>query len=202
MSILIGAVGLGLLLTIIRVVLADRPLNPPNLQLLWLLPIAVSLQLILLRFGNDGQAALGLTISQFGLLVFVAINLCESGFLALGLGLSLNFLVITLNGGLMPISPEMVAHLYGPNSFIDLQVGTRLYKDIIIPISETRLYFLSDRFYLNVIWADYAFSLGDVFIAWGAFWAVFATSKKKNNQGATNTNEWKCFSPTRTGSIL
>jgi hypothetical protein len=100
----------------------------------------------------------------------------------LGLGLTLNLLVISLNGGLMPISPEMVGRFeLRPDSW---EIGSRLGsgKDIVLPIAETRLWILSDRFFLPMpSWAAYpvAFSLGDVLIAIGAFWFAACISAKR-----------------------
>ena len=77
----------------------------------------------------------------------------------------LNLFVILLNGGMMPISPETIQHLYPNASPGAWQIGQRLGvgKDIVLTISETRLWFLSDRFTLPD-WIPYrvAFSLGDV----------------------------------------
>jgi hypothetical protein len=89
----------------------------------------------------------------------------------------LNLTVIGLNGGLMPISPGTVK-LLAPNAPEgSWQVGERLgtTKDIVLPIEEMKLGLLSDRFLLPD-WVPYhvAFSLGDLFIALGAFWFLWS----------------------------
>jgi hypothetical protein len=103
------------------------------------------------------------------------VNIRRPGFWLLGLGLALNLLVILLNGGMMPISPETIQHLYPDAPFGAWQIGQRLGvgKDIVLPIAETRLWFLSDHFSLPE-WVSYkvAFSLGDVLISAGAFWLL------------------------------
>ncbi len=76
----------------------------------------------------------------------------------------------------MPISPETVMRVY-PDVPRELwQVGERLGngKDIVLLPSETRFWFLSDRFLLPG-WLNYrvAFSLGDILIALGAFWLLW-----------------------------
>jgi hypothetical protein len=114
--------------------------------------------------------------SQFVLLLFAWLNRKQSGFWLLGSGLLCNFLVIVLNGGLMPISPETVRRLIPDVPESRWAVGERFGsgKDIVLPAAETRLWFLSDRFLLPD-WVGYqvAFSFGDVLIALGAFWLLF-----------------------------
>ena len=60
---------------------------------------------------SEDLAAAILVSSQVLLLVFAWFNRDQPGLWALDLGLALNLLVIVLNGGLMPISPETVARL-------------------------------------------------------------------------------------------
>ncbi len=118
-----------------------------------------------------------LIISQVLLLVFVWINRQHAGLWLLGLGLTLNLLVISLNGGWMPISPQVVAKV-APHTPSDVwQIGDRLWnsKDKVLPIEETRLWCLSDQF-LFPSWSPYqvAFSFGDILIAGGALWLLWA----------------------------
>jgi hypothetical protein len=144
----------------------------------WLLLIAVIPQLFSFHQPHtasvtpDKLAAGILVSSQVLLLVFAWVNRRLPGFWALGLGLVLNLSVITLNGGLMPINPETVYQL-SPQAVIEsAHFGTRLgsSKDILLAISDTRLWWLSDHLLLPA-WIPYrvAFSIGDLFIALGAF---------------------------------
>jgi hypothetical protein len=114
------------------------------------------------------------------LLAFSLLNIHKISFLPITLGFLLNFLVIMLNGGLMPISPDAVRTLL-PGQDAQWVVGQRLGygKDIILQPEMTRLWFLSDRFMLPD-WLQYpvAFSLGDVFIAIGVVWLLWTLGGK------------------------
>jgi hypothetical protein len=122
----------------------------------------------------DWAVKLLLLGSQVGLLLFVWVNKQCPGLGVLGIGLALNLLVMVINGGFMPISPETAAQLTpGQPSW---QIGARFgWKDIVLPKASTRLWWLSDCFLLPA-WLPYrvAFSLGDVWIALGAFWLLWA----------------------------
>jgi hypothetical protein len=118
--------------------------------------------------------------SQLLLLLFAWYNRAQPGFFALALGVGLNLLVIALNGGLMPISPETLGDLM-PIIPEDWHIGERLgtSKNILLPATATHLAWLSDRFLLPS-WCPnrVAFSLGDVFIAGGAFWLLWASGQR------------------------
>lgn len=184
--ILLWAVVIGLLAASIRAWVGEYRLMPPNFRLIWLVPVAFAPQLLafyipaIAGIWADSIVATGLVISQVLLLVFAWFNHRQPGFCLLGLGLALNLLVIILNGGLMPISPEMVGKLL-PNAAPDTwEIGSRLErsKDIVLPITETWLWLLSDRFLLTLP-SRVAFSLGDVFVATGAFWLLWVMGGPK-----------------------
>jgi hypothetical protein len=56
-------------------------------------------------------------------------------------------------------------------------------KDFVLPLADTRLWFLDDRFILPA-WMNYhvAFSIGDVLIAIGAFWLLWSLGSPNNKQ--------------------
>jgi hypothetical protein len=113
-------------------------------------------------------------VSLLGFLAFVWLNRRLPGMHVLLIGLVLNLAVITLNGGWMPISPETARHLPGGSPPDSAALGTRVDdKSILLRPEDTKLEFLADRFLLPAI-GSYraAVSLGDLFIAAGAFWLL------------------------------
>jgi len=192
--ILLLAIIAGLLAGLIRAQIGGQRLVSPNLRLIWLVPLAFAPQALAFylpvtrEVWADHRVAIGLVTSQLLLLVFAWFNLRQSGFWLLGLGLALNLLVIGLNGGLMPISPDMASRLFPETLPEAWEVGHRLgaSKDIILPVAETRLWMLSDRFFLSfpVLYSyRVAFSLGDVLIAAGAFWLMWMMGATKQARG-------------------
>lgn len=182
MILLIG-VAAGLLGGFLRATLNKRAYQPYSLRLVWLVILAMVGQWFVFTFpltraSLPDVAVLSIfVLSQFMLLVFVMWNRKTPGFLALGIGLILNLSVIVLNGGLMPVSPETASWLFSDGQEFSWKVGERLgfSKDIVLPKGETVLWFLSDRFRTpSFLFYKAAFSLGDIFIAGGAFWLFWS----------------------------
>lgn len=186
--ILAAAVVIGLAAGFIRAWIGKRPYRPVTLRLPGLVLFAFIPQWIAFyqsRTGvrlPDSWVPVLLVGSLIVLLIFAWLNRKLPGFWILGAGLLLNFIVIVANGGWMPISPETVRNLNPGAPESSWQIGKRLGggKDIVLPVADTHLWFLSDRF-LFPEWMPYrvAFSLGDVFIALGAFWLLWELGGKQ-----------------------
>lgn len=164
-------------------------LRSPDLRLIWLVPIAFLPQWLAFdlpatrRLTTDKSAAMAMVSSQALLLIFAWFNRNQPGFWALGTGLALNLSVITLNRGLMPVSPEVVAELLPYVPADDWQVGERVGWNIVLLVTDTRLWWLSDHLLLPA-WFPYrkALSVGDLLIATGAFWHLWALGAPKREE--------------------
>ncbi|MEW5871298.1 MAG: DUF5317 domain-containing protein [Chloroflexota bacterium] len=181
--VLLWAVALGLAAGLARAWLTRQPFRQETPDHIWLLLAAASLQAIAFYIPATRTAmpkwlaALALVGSQAGLLVFVYLNRRQAGFPVLGAGLALNILVIVANCGWMPTSPQVLAELFPGYPSAALQPGMRVgwSKDVLLLPAETRLAWLSDCMLLPAWFPQRAaFSFGDVWIATGAFWALWA----------------------------
>jgi hypothetical protein len=183
--ILVAGIVAGLAAGLLRAKLNNLLYQPPQLRCWWLVLIAYVPQFLVFQFAPTSQsipdsvAPYALVGSHMILILFFWFNRQQPGFWFLGAGLILNFLVIILNGGMMPISPETINQL-SPDPSFNFAVGERLgnQKDIILLTSQTRLWFLSDIFTLPE-WTTLrvAFSFGDILITLGAFWLFWSLGK-------------------------
>ena len=126
----------------------------------------------------DEVASACLVCSQLLLLAFALINGRITGMPLLAFGLGCNLAVILANGGFMPLTWESAASLASPSILNSLELGERISsssKDVLLLNSQIVLPWLADRFVPpDFMRYRFAFSLGDVFIAAGAFWLLVA----------------------------
>ena len=144
----------------------------------WLAPLAFLMQAYLIFFpaetatGPLSARSLLLMVSHVLLLVVVWQNRELSGVKLIGLGLLLNFLVMVLNGGFMPITPETLAQIGYDGNVARLETGYIVgrTKNVVVESGEARLWFLSD---IVVIPRPFpipaALSVGDLLIVSGVF---------------------------------
>jgi hypothetical protein len=178
--ILLSALVAGLLVGLAWARWRNQSYQPPELQHLWLVFVAFLPQFILVylpitnRLFPDWLVVGFLLASQIMLLTFVWLNRQRMGMFIMLCGIVLNILVMTTNGGFMPISPQTASRLVSQDRLRDIEPGSRFgTKDILLRTEDTRFEWLADR-NLPPSWFPYevAFSLGDVFIALGAFWLL------------------------------
>jgi hypothetical protein len=177
--ILLPAVLFGLLVGWLRSRWNQAPWQLPEFQHAWVVAVSFAPQLFAFYLPatrshlSTPVAAACLISSQIGLLLFCLLNRHLPGIPILAAGLFLNLLVISANGGLMPLSTTTAAHLIPEQVLTNLKIGFRFgigSKDILLPPEVIIFPWLSDQFVLPD-WFPYrfAFSLGDVFIDIGAF---------------------------------
>ena len=178
--ILLLALGVGLLFGLGSAKLRGNPYQPPRLKYPWLAIAAFLPQYYVTYFDRtqalvpDWLAASAIIASQATLFLFAWVNRQLTGMPILIIGLILNLAVMIANGGFMPINPQTAERVIGPEKMASFEPGKRIgYKDILLHSDETHLELLADRF-LPPVGFPYqvAFSLGDVFIALGAFWIL------------------------------
>ncbi|MBI5030176.1 MAG: DUF5317 domain-containing protein [Chloroflexi bacterium] len=150
----------------------------------WIALVALALQLYLAYFPEPvGQ---GLLSPQVGILAFSNLlilaviwqNRRLPGIWLIGAGLLANLTVMLLNGGYMPITSEALTQVGHARNIVSPETGSRVRatKDIVLPREATNLWWLSDIFILPPPFPiPSVFSLGDLFIALGAFWLIQQT---------------------------
>lgn len=150
------------------------------LRAAWLAPVALALQVPLLRapFCPVAEVPLQQTLfllSHLFLLAFVWLNRRLSGVWLVGVGVLSNLLVILANGGFMPITPETLVRINPGVSLEQCTIGYHygFSKDVILVQENTRLWFLSDALVLPAPfpWPT-AFSLGDLILGAGIVWLL------------------------------
>lgn len=189
MILLVGVVA-GALFGTIRAKIYKLPYKAVEINHIWLVLAAYLPQFFAFnlratrRLITDQWISIMLILSQVLLLIFIWINRKIPGGWLMGLGLALNFLVIILNGGMMPLTPENAQYLLPKGSSITFTLGERVgaTKDILLEKMDTTLWFLGDIFQMPK-WLNYAvvFSLGDILLSVGAFWLFWDLGNPKNN---------------------
>ena len=131
-----------------------------------LLLVGFGMQLIANLLPNDrscshGTAVALIILSYLPLLAVVWVNRAEAGMWLVGLGIFMNFAVISLNGG-MPVLPEAAS--LGLGREVTVSSFDALPKHVLLD-ENTHLSFLGDVIPLRPI--RNVISLGDVFLAVG-----------------------------------
>ncbi|WP_054957736.1 DUF5317 domain-containing protein [Paenibacillus dakarensis] len=142
----------------------------------WIFPLLLLLQFAIFRFQDNNQALAELSNYAFILIyivgmVFLWMNRDLKGFPAILAGVFLNFLVMAVNGGRMPVSLQ-AASVLDPYYVDMLQSNTIITKHYLMDAS-TRLPFLGDIIPLSPPYPrNQAISIGDVIMNLGIFFYI------------------------------
>ncbi|KIY20590.1 MULTISPECIES: DUF5317 domain-containing protein [Mesobacillus] len=149
-----------------------RGLSDLQLKAGWIFPLLLIVQLAVYYYQNDyevlGQASgiIYMVVYILGL-IFLFINRQHQGFIIIFFGVFLNFLVMILNGGRMPVSAEAAAIL-DPSFIQALENG--LYAKHVLLDQSTKLGMLGDIIPLTAPYPrSQVISIGDVVMNIGIF---------------------------------
>lgn len=106
------------------------------------------------------------------LIIVLSFNIKEKGFVLIMLGLLMNFAVIMLNHGRMPVDIQGIKQMISMESLEYLKSG----KDLthMIASESTRLWFLGDIIHIKKPYPlPKSISIGDIFLAAGVFRFIY-----------------------------
>ena len=148
----------------------------------WLAFLAIGLQVVAVYTHSiQGMAPILFSLSYAILIGLVWINRRLAGMPIVGLGLGLNTLVTVANGGYMPVTKEAIWRAGLTHLTYELETGARILgaKDIILPQSQTNLWFLSDIIVLRGPFPT-VFSIGDIILALGILLFFYGTMRRQD----------------------
>jgi hypothetical protein len=127
--------------------------------------------ILILPGSAENLLRVSIFILSYALLAIVVWwNRQQPGVWLLGLGLAANWLVILANGGYMPVSLQALEAAGKTQLVSGTESGTLVLnsKDILLPLADTRLWFLSDIFVIPPPFpVPTIFSAGDALLALG-----------------------------------
>ncbi|KKO55222.1 DUF5317 domain-containing protein [Paenibacillus sp. DMB20] len=154
----------------------------------WVFPVLLLIQFVIFRFQEDYPALAAASNYAFiGIyvvgMIFLWMNRNQKGFSLILIGVFLNFLVMAVNGGRMPVSIQ-AASVLDPYYVDMLKNGTVITKHFLLD-STTKLYFLGDIIPLSPPYPrSQAISIGDIVMNIGIFlFIVHIMTPGKNNAG-------------------
>ncbi len=158
-------------------------LTKPLFKWGWIFPILLVVQFLIFNFQNDidwiAQVSPWIFMSIYIIgLIFLWKNRTLKGFNFILIGVFLNFIVMFLNGGRMPVSEEAAVVL--DPLYIDA-LKTELYGKHMLLTESTRLPFLGDIIPITSPYPkDQVISIGDVIMNIGIF--LFIQQKMLENR--------------------
>lgn len=157
----------------------------------WLVLLAMLLQILIFPLGKGAQPLISwgteyLHIASYVFLwLFALANYREWALGTMALGMLLNFIVITANGGYMPASLEAL-QAAGKTAVIESLLTTGRSGNVILMSEQTKLNFLGDVFWLpSWVPGASAFSIGDLVLAVGIIWLLQAKMTRLTRDSAS-----------------
>ena len=138
----------------------------------WLIFAALLIQVLIFPLGPNGPIVRSGTailhfVSYALLIGFIGLNRKRFGILVMGIGLLLNILAISANGGYMPASAAALRHAGMEQTAIALEQELH-HGNTVLMSKDTRLNLLGDRFSVPAtVPLATAFSIGDILLALG-----------------------------------
>ncbi|MFJ5759591.1 DUF5317 domain-containing protein [Neobacillus sp. NPDC093182] len=152
-----------------------RAFSQLNLKWGWVFPLLLVVQLAVFKLQNDseflGQLSGSIYIGVYIIgLIFLFLNRKNPGFILIFIGVFLNFIVMVLNGGRMPVSVEAAAVL-DPGYIQALKES--LYAKHTMLTSTTHLGFLGDVIPISDPYPrTQIISIGDIIMNIGIFFFI------------------------------
>jgi hypothetical protein len=180
-------IAIGLAVGLIRggILQSLRGLSQLKLTAGWIFPLLLILQFAIFFLQGRYEALtqysgyIFMAVYAVGL-VFLFLNRNHTGFKLIITGVFLNFIVMALNGGVMPVSPE-AAKVLGGTFLEDLQNNDIVYKHAML-MDSTKLPFLGDIIPLTAPYPrEQVISIGDIIMNIGIFMflqSIMVTSKQ------------------------
>ena len=144
--------------------------HPLDLSRAWLIILAFAIQLAVIPTVSDPSAlALKkavLVVTGVMLIVGIVPNLHLWSVRVIVLGFVLNAAAISLNGGLMPITPENQAKVFGVEALPEIGQTPAYSKNVLLEADDTKVGILSDRIYIGGP-SPRVYSIGDFVLVSG-----------------------------------
>jgi hypothetical protein len=145
----------------------------------WMIPSVAVVQSVLVRVPYSDTRLpwwhprpYAMIVSYVVLWCVIWLNQRLPGMRALLAGITLNLIVITANGGYMPVRPEALARIGYGDAAYQMQPGSIVLgsKDVVLPTQQALLWMLGDVLVIPEPFPrPTAMSIGDMFVAVGVF---------------------------------
>ena len=129
-----------------------------------------------------------LIASHLALILLFLLNRHIAGAKLFALGIFLNTLVMVVNGGWMPVTPETYQFVH-PGQSAEVYAHPPKSKNIILTRAETAMWLLSDNIPVSLPWRRNAVSIGDVLmiVAIGQFLFQSTAAKRQSHNPLETT---------------